>query len=229
MKIVNLLRHMRTVAEKVEEIVAKTSYLEDYLGRGLINCSALARQIQPQVENELKKNVSEAAILMSLKRLSSRLEKKATARDDTLKQIRDLTVRSGLSEFTFLRSDNIVNNIKQLLDELRGKSGLLFTFTQGTLETTIIINSQLSSWVENIFKEEKLISRLDNVSAIVIKLPSSAYQSAGIYYSIIKQLAWSNISINHLISTRNELTVILVHEQIDRAFSVLINFFSGLE
>ena len=48
---------MLSIATKVERIVLDSSFLTEGLGRGVINLSALARQLQPQLESDLWKPV----------------------------------------------------------------------------------------------------------------------------------------------------------------------------
>jgi len=44
-----------------------------------------------------------------------------------------------------------------------------------------------------------------------------------VHYSILKQLAWSNINVIEVVSTYTEFTVIIDNARIDTAFSVLKN------
>ncbi len=67
---------MITIPETVEEIVKRSLFLEEALSQGIVNLSALARQIKPDVERGVMKEVQEGAIIMALKRLSHKIERK---------------------------------------------------------------------------------------------------------------------------------------------------------
>ena len=41
---------MRTISEEIQALIAESSFLEEGLARGIINCSALAREMQPRIE-----------------------------------------------------------------------------------------------------------------------------------------------------------------------------------
>jgi aspartokinase len=135
-------------------------------------------------------------------------------------------VRSDLSELTYLRSESIITNQKRLLDHIQGHGDHFVTFSQGVFETTIVVSSRLKDTVERIFQSEKQISQLNELSAIVIKLPVQAVSVPGIHYPILKQLAWQGINVIQLVSTFTELTIILNKKQVDLAFSVLLGFLS---
>lgn len=61
------------------------------------------------------------------------------------------------------------------------------------------------------------------LSSLTIKLPSENADVSGIYYFILKKLAWEGINILDIISTMHEFTIIVNDENIDRAFSILKN------
>ena len=56
---------------------------------------------------------------------------------------------------------------------------------------------------------------------IFVKLPSENADVSGIYYFILKKIAWEGINISDLISTMHEFTIIVDDESVDRAFSIL--------
>jgi len=217
---------MITVSEEIEKIVLGSHLLEEGLSQGIINLSALSRKIKPQIDSALMKNVSESAILMALKRFTLRAKSKEKEPINVLKNKVDITVRSNLSEFTFLKSDSILERKKELLEEIKEIKESFITFTQGVFEMTIIISADLTKTVENIFKEEKTILTINNLSAITIKLSPEIIYTPGVYYSILKQLAWKNINVVEVVSTYTEFTIILKKEYIDISFSILLNFLS---
>ena len=58
----------------VEEIIKKSPFLEEALAEGIINLSSLSRQIKPEIDEELHKDVQIGAIVMALKRLSPKFD-----------------------------------------------------------------------------------------------------------------------------------------------------------
>jgi aspartokinase len=218
---------MRTVAEEIAAVVAASPFLEEGLARGIINYSALARDIKPAVESALVKPVSESAILMALKRLAVELEDLTSRGEGLLREVGDLTVRSNLASLTYLRSATILDSQRRLLQEIDEGGGQFVTFTQGVFETTIIVSQQLRKTVELIFADEAEVSQIDDLSAVVIKFPARAVSTPGVHYSILKQIAWNGIHVIEVVSTYTELTLIVEKRQIDLAFSVLLGYLGG--
>jgi hypothetical protein len=62
------------------------------------------------------------------------------------------------------------------------------------------------------------------LSSITILLTKETVNIPGVYYSILKLLAWNEINVIDVISTYSELTIILSNNDIDKAFSILKNY-----
>ncbi|UOB16126.1 aspartate kinase [Abyssalbus ytuae] len=213
---------MKTISSVVENYIKSKPFLQSALAQGIINLTSLSRTIKEDIENELGKDVRNGAIVMALKRLSSELEFRATHRIlKVLKNIGEITVRSSLTDYTFLVSDTILNKQSQLLQEINNSKDVFYTSSRGVNETNIVISDSLNKVVETLFKEEKMTQKEGNLSSISVKLPEDNVRIPGIYYFIFQRLAWEGIIINEVISTTNEFTIIVAEDQIDKAFKVM--------
>jgi hypothetical protein len=215
---------MVTIAEMLEKLILESPFLEEGIAEGIINLSALARKMKPRIEKALMKEVSESALIMALKRMSPGIVAKVDLSKKGIAQLGDLTVRSELSEFTFIKTDTLLEKQKQLLEKIKDFNNPFVTFTQGVYEITAIINSRLCPVVEGIFKDERIVARLDRLAAITIRLTPESVNTPGVHYSILKQLAWMNINVVEVVSTYTEFTIILKKEQVDMSFSILMTF-----
>lgn len=212
---------MITISEVVEDIVRRSPFLEEALSLGIVNLSALAREMKPEIENKLMKRVREGAIIMGLKRLSSKIKKAHGRQKGFFLAFPDLMVRSNLVEITVPNSETLLNKQKRLLEEIKSIQNYFITFTQGVYETTIIVSKNLEDKLLKIFMDEKIISRFENLSSITIQLPEGSALVPGIYSFILKALAWEGINLIEVVSTFNEFTIILENKNTDRAFSIL--------
>ena len=73
------------------------------------------------------------------------------------------------------------------------------------------------------FTHERLIHNVENLASITIKLPEGNLEQSGFYYFILKQLAWADISLQEIISTTNEMTIVVKEEDINQTFAILID------
>jgi hypothetical protein len=213
---------MITVSETLENIVKQKPFIEQALADGLLNLSAFSRQIRPDIEKALKKPVTEAAILMALKRLVPLMDVSIHNKiEKATKGFGDIIVRSNLSDFTYKNSETLMEKQGNLILLLRNEKEIFYTISRGVFETTIVISSDFTERVKQIFKDEVLISSTVSISSITLRLPKDNVRIPGLYYFVFKQIAWEGISVLEAISTTNELSIIVKDNDVDRVFSII--------
>lgn len=216
---------MITVPNVVAEIVHRTPFLEEGITRGIINLSSLARELQKEVKEKTMKEVQPGSIMMALKRLQPTLKI-----DSKLRKIfetnPELIVRSNLFEMTIANTPSSINNQRELLEYASDHHAQFTTITHGVFETTIIASNETSATIANLYKNEKIISEFYDLSSITAKFPVDIVDTPGVYYAILKTLAWDHIPITEVVSTYSEFTIILKEGYVDRAFSLIKKLFS---
>ena len=210
---------MKTVASAVEQYIKSKPFLQTALSQGIINLTSLARVIRKDIQSETTtREVRNGAIVMALKRLSVDMEFRSTHRIvKILKNIGDIIVRSNLTDYTFLLSDTFMNNQAELLQKIRNNKDAFYAATRGVNETNLIVSSTMEEIVEDIFKKERLLHKFTNLGAISVKLPEENISVPGIYYFIFQRLAWEGVSMNEVISTANEFTIVIPEYHVDIA------------
>ncbi|MDQ3238928.1 MAG: aspartate kinase [bacterium] len=218
---------MISITQALEGIIKDSVYLEDIIARGLINYSQLARQIKPEVETITKKSVTISAIIMSLNRLSKRLNKD-TPTGSIFKSRPNMIIRSNLFEITVENSSNLIKKQRQILDVTSSHKDNFIIITSGVFETTIIANSKLQKDIEIIFNAEQIIAIIPDLASITLMLTDEIVITPGAYATILKTLAWENINIVEIFSTFHELTLIIKNQDTDKAFHALQRMFAPL-
>ena len=99
---------MVTIPNAVEEVIKMKPFLESALIEGLINLSALARKLKPEVEKKVGKDVNDSAVIMALNRLVPRLELMSQMKfKKVIQNIGDIVVRSNLADYAFVNSASL--------------------------------------------------------------------------------------------------------------------------
>jgi hypothetical protein len=213
---------MKTISSVVEQYIKNKPFLLSALSQGIINLTSLSRNILPELEEELGKEVKQGAVVMALKRLTGELDFRTNYKIlKVLKNIGEITVRSSLTDYTFLLSETILNKQAELIKELNKNKEAFYTSSRGVNETNIVVSNSMNRLVESIFAGEKLTQKTEGLSSITVKLPEENIVIPGIYYFIFQRLAWEGIILNEVISTTNEFTILVNDEQIDTAFKII--------
>ncbi|HBK83931.1 MAG TPA: aspartate kinase [Flavobacterium sp.] len=213
---------MKTVSSFVEQYLKTKPFLLNSLTEGIINLTSLARNMMPEVEKELGKDVKQGAVVMSLKRLSEELDFKINHKiSKVIKNIGEITVRSSLNDYTFAISETILDTQAQLMSKINLQKDVFYTSSRGVNEINIVLSDSMNAVIEDLFKNEKQLQKLENLSSITIKLPQENVSVPGVYYYIFQKLAWEGIIIYEVISTTNEFTILVSEKEIDVAFKVM--------
>lgn len=214
---------MKTVSSAVENYIKSKPFLQTALSQGIINLTSLARIIRKEIQTDTSgREVRNGAIVMALKRLSTDMEFRSTHRIvKVLKNIGEIIVRSNLTDYTFLVSETLLNSQAELLKRIQNTKDIFYATSRGVNETSLIISNSTEALVEEIFKNERCLHKFTNLGSISVKLPEENISIPGIYYFIFQRLAWEGISMNEVISTANEFTIIVPEYQVDVAFKVI--------
>jgi hypothetical protein len=215
---------MGSIGKITEDLINKSPFLREAMTDDLINISALARKILPEIEQITGKKVKEGAVVMAIKRMTPGLYRKLNIKiNNVMGDLGDFLVRSNLTDYTFENSESLKTKQSELLIEIHKDNASFFTLCKGVSETTFIVSSQQAETIERIFKEERLKSNTKNLASVTVKLPLINTEVYGIYYYILKQLAWEGINIIEIMSTSNEFTVVVRQNDVDQAFKILMD------
>ena len=215
---------MKTIASQVSEYVKTKHYLSTALSQGIINLTSLAREIQPEIEKALRKPARNGAIVMALKRISDNEEFLSTHKIvSVLRNLGDITVRSSLTDYCFKLSETLLLAQAEFLAAIKDKKDIFYTSSRGVGESNIVVSSNLAPLIEGLFGDEICLDKIDNLSAITVKLPNDNVKIPGIYYFIFQRLSWEGVNINEVISTSNEFTILMHEDSVNVAFEVIKN------
>jgi hypothetical protein len=161
---------------------------------------------------------------MALKRISDNEEFLSTHKIiNVLRKLGDITVRSSLTDYCFRLSEGLLLSQANFLNEIQDKKDIFYTSSRGVGESNIVVSSNLAPLIEEVFKNEICIDKIENLSAITVKLPTDNVKIPGIYYFIFQRLSWEGVNINEVISTSNEFTILMDEDSVNVAFEVIKN------
>ena len=161
---------------------------------------------------------------MALKRISDNEEFLSTHKIiNVLRKLGDITVRSSLTDYCFRLSESLLLSQAKFLNEIQDKKDIFYTSSRGVVESNIVVSSNLAPLIEEVFKNEICIDKIENLSAITVKLPTDNVKIPGIYYFIFQRLSWEGVNINEVISTSNEFTILMDEDSVNVAFEVIKN------
>lgn len=155
-----------------EDYINRSPFLREAIAEDLINISALARKIKPEIESIMKKPVKDGALIMAIKRMTPGSYSKISNNiPKMMQEIGDFVVRSGLDNFTLANSDELKQKQALFFEKAKTIMNGFYTVCNGVTETTFVMNATLSETFQSIFSDEKVISTNQNLASVTIKLP----------------------------------------------------------
>jgi aspartokinase len=205
---------MITIPEKVEELVNQSPYLREAMSDKLVNLSALARQLKPQIEKDLIKDVSESAVFIALQRYAATM--KPYYQVNPADYLANLALRTDLFELTVKNSPALLAKLSLLAQAIDDRRTSLFVFTQGQHETTIITSKSLDKDLKAALKDET-ISTIPDLTGISLQRTHGQIETTGVLQFPLRILAWEGISVIEIITTLNEIMMVVRDFEVDRA------------
>lgn len=208
---------MATVSAAVKKIVNDKPLLQEGLRQGIINYAALADNIQQQVEQQLGKDASSAAIIMALRRHSEHLQ--ATDAKPKLSLNTQLTLKTGLVYFSVKRSPQLFRKLEGLYKAFDYESGDTFNVIHGNNEVSIVANDKHERKIAAALQDEHVTTKEKNLVSVSVEPEKDFAYTPGVLFSVTRKLYWDNINIFEIVTTSTELTFIFQKKDAMRAYS----------
>lgn len=123
---------MNSIGKTTEELINRSPFLREAMTEDLINISALARRLKPELEEIIGKEVKEGAIVMAIKRMTPGLYHKLNVKiTNVLGDLGDFLVRSNLTDYTFENSESLKAKQTELIKEINKVNDSFFTLCKG--------------------------------------------------------------------------------------------------
>ena len=111
---------MSSISKITEDIINRSPFLREAMTENLINISALARKIKPEIEKSINKEIKEGAIVMAIKRMTPGAYHKLDIKiNNVIGGIGDFLVRSDLVDFTYENSESLRDTQSDLIHHIR--------------------------------------------------------------------------------------------------------------
>ncbi len=211
---------MRTIQQITTEILGRSPFLGAAISEGVANNAKIARLIKPDIENILLEEVSDEAVTMAVHRAAKDLQRPQFG-TKFLKLLSDITVRSKLIEYTFPNTVDISSVVAAIVNIADMKKDAFFNFSRGLHESLIIVSRELENDLIAALGNARGVRKSGELSAITLRLPEESLSVPGVYYPILKALAFEGISFTEVMSVRTELSILFEEKDIDRAFAVI--------
>lgn len=207
---------MLTIADRVKAWVEAHPTYVSFMADGLINASALARLIKPELQKQTGEIISNEAVTLALNRYSKTIKKLAS--NNFEQYIGEVSVQSGLSIITIPQVDLDPERFAKAITILH-KTHEYTLYSRGVWHTSLIGKKPI---VEELTSHFRYTVVAHDLVAVTIKLRPGHLPVPGVCAYVLQKLALRDINLQEVTSSHDELTILIKKIDTNRALDCLV-------
>lgn len=208
-----------SVPEVVREIITRNRSIYDCMKMDIINYTALAVKIQPDVERQIGSPVNLNTIVVAIKRFAdSFIEKEGVKGESVLKNAR-LSLTDGILDVRF-SSEGVTDDTASILDKFKQYDSD-YEFFRMADSTFRILTEDLVD-IRKIFESFPSAKNVFNTGLAKIKIRIPQEQSRSDAVSYVAEILHSNgIELQNAFFSQDDIILVLREHDASKAYDVL--------
>jgi aspartokinase len=203
----------------VQKIVNDRVFVEEAMANGIVSFGSLARQLKPEIEEELGKDVKTYAIVMALRRYAETIKEKH--KKIAFNYSSEILLKTDICDISVLGSPTLFNKLKKLYDMVNFENGDILNIIHGRREVSIVTNGRYKNKLTSFLKAEKILNVEENLVALTLAYAKGSMYTPGVIFNCVRNISWENINIFEVVSTNSELTFILAKNDAVKGYKAL--------
>ena len=199
---------MVTISHMVHKLVDEKIYLQEAIGKGIASYGSVAKQLKPEIEKELKKEVAHYAIVAALRRYAEKL-------NNRFKEIKfspdnsEVNLKTNIIDINVLKTPSLFDKLKRIYDVINFDNGDILHMIYGRNTVSIVTNERYKKQICDFLQYEKILGVDENLVALSFSINKDLVNTPGVLFQIVRNFAWETINIREIISIDLEMTFIV--------------------
>jgi len=208
-----------SVPEVVREIITRNRSIYDCMKMDMINYTALAVKIQPEIEKILGNSVNLNTVVVAIKRYADSFEAKEEIKEESVLRNARLSLTDGIMDIKFSIKDSNEIDPMTILDRF---SKVTNNFEFFRLSDSFRFLTEDMEDIRQIFRNFSNKDELFNtgLAKIRISIPISQNQSDVVSY-VAEVLHVNGIELENAFFSQDSITIVLHEKDSSRAYDIL--------
>ena len=208
-----------SIPEIVREIVTRNRSIYDCMKMDLINYTALAVKIQPEIEKVLGGSVNLNTIVVAIKRYADSFEIKENIKEESILKNARLVLTDGMMDIKFSKKDSAEMDPISILDKFsKITSNYEFFRLSDSFRFLTEDMESIREIFENMPNRENMFST--GLAKIRISIPVNQNQSDVVSY-VAKILHDNGIELVNAFFSQDSIIIILTEKDASKAYEIL--------
>jgi len=208
-----------SIPELVREIITRNRSIYDCIKMDLINYTALAVKIQPEIEKNLGSPINLNTIVVAIKRYADSFEIKENVKEDCVLKNARLSLTDGILDIKFSKIDSAEMDPMSILDKF---SKITSNYDFFRLSDSFRFLTEDIEGIRQIFENmpnrENMFS--SGLAKIRISIPTNQNQSDVVSY-VAEILHDNGIELVNAFFSQENITIILNERDASKAYEIL--------
>jgi len=208
-----------SVPEVVREIITRNRSIYDCMKMDMINYTALAVKIQPEIEKILGSSVNLNTVVVAIKRYADSFENKEEVKEESVLKNARLVLTDGIMDIKFSIKDSNEMDPMSILDKF---SKVTNNYDFFRLSDSFRFLAEDMEDIRQIFKNVSNTDEMFNtgLAKIRITIPTSQNQSDVVSY-VAEVLHSNGIELENAFFSQDSIIIILNEKDSSRAYDIL--------
>ncbi len=208
-----------SIPEVVREIITRNRSVYDCMKMDLINYTALAVKIQPEIERVLGNSVNLNTVVVAIKRFADSLEIKEEVNEESVLKNARLALTDGIMDIKFSIKDSNELDPMTILDKFsKVTSNYEFFRVSDSFRFLAEDMDSIRQIFNNFTNRENMFST--GLAKIKISIPTSRNQSDVVSY-VAEVLHVNGIELVNAFFSQDNIVIILNERDASRAYEIL--------
>ncbi len=208
-----------SVPEVVREIITRNRSIYDCMKMDLINYTALAVKIQPEIEKILGNSVNLNTVVVAIKRYADSFENKEEIKEESVLKNARLALTDGIMDIKFSVKDANEMDPMAILDKFsKVTSNYEFFRLSDSFRFLAEDMEDIRQIFNNVSNKDEMFST--GLAKIRISIPSSQNQSDVVSY-VAEVLHANGIELVNAFFSQDNIIIILNEKDAARAYDIL--------
>lgn len=199
---------MVTISHMVHKLVDEKVYLQEAIGKGIASYGSVAKQLKPDIEKELNKEVAHYAIVAALRRYAEKLNSRFKDINFTADNS-EVNLKTNIIDIKVMKTPSLFDRLKTIYDVINFDNGDILHIIYGRNTVSIVTNERYKKQICDFLQYEKIINIDEDLVALSFSIDKDLVNTPGVLFQIVRNFAWESINIREIISIDLEMTFIV--------------------
>jgi len=211
---------MVTISHIVTKLVDEKIYLQEAISKGIASYGSVAKQLKPEIERELKKEVAHYAIVAALRRYAEKLNSRFKEIKFTVNNS-EVSLKTNIIDISVQKTPCLFDKLKKIYDVINFDNGDILHIIYGRNTVSIVTNERYKDQICGFLQYEKILCIDENLVALSFAIDKELVETPGVLFQIVRNFAWENINIIEIISIDLEMTFIVAEKDAITGYKAL--------